>query len=437
MLQKLNNRKRVGRTFEPSQTWQGRLRSIAAKLWRWKWRALALAAVCGAIGYFSAPLVLGPVAAVDPVIRADFLQTVVASGHVEAPFRVNIGSQITGVVVSVPVDEGQVVKAGDTLVELDDHEARAAVVAAEGAIAQNQARLRQIRELTLPSAEEALKQAQATLLNAQRSYDRAEKLAGSGYGTQAALDDARRMRDVALAQVRGTGFQVFTNRPGGSDYVMAETQLKQAEANLATARSRLGYTQIIAPRDGVLISRNVERGYVVQPSNVLMKLSPSGDTLLVVQVDEKNLGSLALHQRAAVSADAFPKQVFPAEVVFINPGVELDRASVEVKLRPLDPPDYLTQDMTVSVDIEVARRPNTLIAPAADIYDLDGPHPWVLKVDGRHARRQLVKVGLVSAGNAEILEGLSEKDLLLPATGTAIKDGSRIRPSAKATGRSP
>ena len=93
--------------------------------------------------------------------------------------------------------------------------------------------------------------------------------------------------------------------------------------------------------------------------------------------------------------------------------------------------------MTVSVDIEVARRPNTLIAPAADIYDLDGPHPWVLKVDGRHARRQLVKVGLVSAGNAEILEGLGEKDLLLPATGTAIKDGSRIRPTAKATGRSP
>ena len=88
-----------------------------------------------------------------------------------------------------------------------------------------------------------------------------------------------------------------------------------------------------------------------------MKLSPSGDTLLVVQVDEKNLGSLALHQRAVVSADAFPKQVFPAEVVFINPGVELDRASVEVKLRPLDPPNYLTQDMTVSVDIEVARHP--------------------------------------------------------------------------------
>jgi multidrug efflux pump subunit AcrA (membrane-fusion protein) len=74
--------------------------------------------------------------------------------------------------------------------------------------------------------------------------------------------------------------------PGGSDETMAETQLNQARASLVTAQSRLSYTVVKAPVAGVLISRNVERGWVVQPSNVLMKLSPSGETQLIVDADE-------------------------------------------------------------------------------------------------------------------------------------------------------
>ena len=145
-----------------------------------------------------------------------------------------------------------------------------------------------LRELTLPSAEEALKQAQATLAQrTDRPTTGRQSLPKTAYATKATLDDATRALDVARAQVRSAEFQVFTNRPGGSDYVMAETQLNQAQASLATAQSRLSYTVINAPRDGVLISRDVERGNVVQPSNVLMKLSPSGDTQLVVQIDEK------------------------------------------------------------------------------------------------------------------------------------------------------
>ena len=358
--------------------------------------------------------------------EADFVQSVVASGHVEAPFRVNIGSQITGVVASVPVSEGQAVKAGDTLILLDDREARAAVVQAEGALAQSEARLRQMRELTVPSAEEALRQAMATLVNAQKTYDRALALAAAGSGTKAALDEAIKSLDIARAQVRNGELQVFTNRPGGSDYVMAETQLNQARASLATAQSRLSYTVITAPRDGILISRDVERGNVVQPSNVLMKLSPAGDTELVVQIDEKNLGLIAIGQKALASADAFPKDTFAAEVIYINPGIDLQRASVEVKLRVPEPPAYLRQDMTVSVDIEVAKRPDALIVPAASLRGMVSGKPWVMKVNNGHATRQPVKVGLVSAGKAEILDGLNAGELVFPAT-AALKAGARIR----------
>ncbi len=414
--------------LEPLDAMIGGFHGLTAALWPWRWRGPAILAALVLLGWIGAPILLGPALKVDPVVRADFVQTIVASGHVEAPFRVNIGSQITGVVSSVPVDEGQTVKAGDTLVVLDDREARSAVVQSEGAVAQAEARLRQLRELTLPSANEALKQAKATLLNAEQAYDRTAKLAKDGFATKATLDDATRSLDVAKAQVRSAEFQVFTNRAGGSDYVMAETQLKQAQANLATAQSRLSYTVITAPRDGVLISRNVERGNVVQPSNVLMMLSPSGDTQLVVLIDERNLGFIAVGQKALASADAFPNETFTAEVVYINPGVDLQRASVEVKLRVPNPPAYLRQDMTISVDIEVARRPSALIVPAADVREPASANPWVLKAGSRRAKRQPVKIGLVRAGKAEVLEGLNEGEFVVPPGGNSLRDGSRLRP---------
>lgn len=394
---------------------------------RWRIRAPVVAVVLAVLWYFGVPLLFGPVVYVDPVVRADFVQSVVASGHVEAPFRVNVGSQITGVVADIPVVEGQSVKAGDTLIVLDDREARAAVVQAEGAMAQTEARMRQLRELTLPSAEENLTQAQATLVNAQAAYDRTAQLAKTGVATQATLDDVTRALNIARALVRSAEFQVYTNRPGGSDYVMAETLLNQARAALASAQSRLSYTLIKAPRDGVLISRDVERGNVVQPTNVLMKLSPSGDTQLIVQIDEKNLGLIAIGQNALASADAFPKEAFAAEVVYVNPGIDLQRASVEVKLWVRQPPAYLRQDMTVSVDIEAAKRPDALIVPAGSIRGMASGKPWVIKVNGAHAIRQSVKVGLASGGKAEILEGLKEGELVVPTTATTVKEGARIR----------
>ena len=91
------------------------LRNALHIAWAWRFRAPAIFAVLAALWYFGVPLVLGPTVNADPVVRADFVQSVVASGHVEAPFRVNVGSQITGVVADIPVAEGQSVKAGDTL----------------------------------------------------------------------------------------------------------------------------------------------------------------------------------------------------------------------------------------------------------------------------------------------------------------------------------
>ncbi|TIP33648.1 MAG: HlyD family efflux transporter periplasmic adaptor subunit, partial [Mesorhizobium sp.] len=207
-----------------------------------------------------------------------------------------------------------------------------------GAVAEAEARVRQMRELTLPAAEQAQKQAEANLVDARAAYQRAEDLFRSGFGTKQTLDEATKNFDVAQSQVRTAELQVYTSRPGGSDYVMAETALNQAEANLATAKARLDYATIRSPRDGVLITRNVA---VVQPGTTLLVLAPSGDTELVLQIDEKNLGLLELGQSARASADAYPDKLFDARLTYINPSVDITRASVEVKLTVSDPPAYL------------------------------------------------------------------------------------------------
>jgi HlyD family secretion protein len=396
---------------------------------RWRIAGTLVAVAVGA--YLLSDLVLGPKVPVEKVVRRDLVQTVVASGRVATPFRVEIGTQITGTVAAVPVEEGQSVKAGQTLIALEDHEAKAGVRQAEVSVAQAQARLRQLRELQLPVADQALRQAEANLLNAQAQFDRNRRLYESGYVGKAVLDDAQRALDVAQTQVESARKQVETARPAGSDYAVAVTALEQAKASLQAARARLDYTVIDAPSEGTLIARNVERGDVVQPGKALMVLSPAGKTQLVLQIDEKNLGLMKLGQKALASADAFPKQVFAAELVYINPGVDAQRGTVEVKLGVPNPPDSLRQDMTVSVDIEIARRASALALPAVALHAATGGSPWVLKVVRGIARRQPVKLGLRGTDAAEILEGLEAGDLVVPAGNLAVKEGTRLRAMAR------
>jgi HlyD family secretion protein len=282
-------------------------------------------------------------------------------------------------------------------------------------------------EVSLPAAQQTLRQAKATLDNAQASFDRADQLARNGYGTKATLDEATKNLDIARTIVRTAELQVFTMSPGGSDFVMAQTQLNQSQANLTAAKVRLGYATITAPRDGILISRAVERGAVVQPGRTLLVLAPTGDIQLVLQIDEKNLGLVSLGQSAFASADAYPDKRFPATVTYINPSVEIARASVEVKLTVPDPPAYLRQDMTVSVDIEVDRHNAVVVVPSRTMHDPNSAHPWVLAVRDGRAREQPVTLGLRAADKAEVTQGLAPGDLVIPVA-SGVRAGQRIRP---------
>ena len=410
---------------------QQKSRLSVAALWSGflshKWFILAVVVLLGFGAWQGMRAVLGLAIVVDQVKRGDLIETVVASGHVETPFRVEIGSQLTGTVQEVLVQQGEKVTKGQPLVSLESRELKASVVQAQGAVAQAEARIRQIEELTRPSADEALTQAKATLLNAQQTYDRTAQLERNGYATRAALDDAQKTLDVARAQMRSAQFQVYTASPGGSDYVMAQSLLNQARANLDTAESRLDYATIAAPRDGILITRSVERGTVVQPGKTLLVLAPAGDVQLVLQIDERNLGKIALGQKALASADAYPERRFAAVITYINPGVDISRASVEVKLTVADPPDYLRQDMTVSVDVEVAAKNDALVLPLRSVHDALSGAPWVLGIKDGRASQRPVRIGLRGNSRVEITDGLAAGDVAIPQSSGALT-GQRVRP---------
>lgn len=381
----------------------------------------------GAIGFLSRDLILGKAVETYAATRGDLLQTVVASGRIMTPQRVSIAAMITERVAFIPVQEGQRVRRGELLIELDAADERAALAQAQASVAQAEAKLRQLREVGLPAAEQALAQAQANLLQAQHAHERTRTLQERGFIGQSQLDDARRNLDVAESQLRAARLQVETNGPAGSDFALAQAALAQARANLRAAQAKLEQMAIHAPVDGVLIARSVEVGNVAQAGKELMLLAPAGETQVVVEIDERNLAQLAPGQKAVGSADAFPGQRFAAELVYINPGIDPQRGSVEVKLKLADPPAFLRQDMTASVDIEVARRANTVIVPTETVRDATGAKPWVLVVRGWRAERQPVKLGLRGDRRIEVLEGVEPSDRLIPATNGLVKAGERVR----------
>jgi len=369
---------------------------------------------------------LGPLVQTEAVQRRDVLQTLVASGRVETAHRVSIGAQITGTVARVPVAEGQTVKAGDVLVELVGTELQSAQRQAQQAVLQAQNRLRQMNELQAPVVQQTLRQAQASLDTAQAHSLRQAALFEQGFIGQAALDESRKALALADAQVLAAQKQVASTRAGGAEHTLAVGAVVEAQANAEMVNAKARYAVIQAPTSGQLIGRNVEVGDVVQAGKVLMTLSPEGAMQLVLQIDEKNLRLMALGQQALASADAYPQQPFKAQVGYINPGINAQTGAVEIKLDVLEPQQTLKQDMTVSVDVVVARQAQVLALQVGLVNEISGTSPWVWLLQAGHALRRPVRLGLRGGAWVEVLEGLREGDAVITLP-TAVREGQRVR----------
>ena len=169
-----------------------------------------------AAAVLAGPRVLqGPEVPVLTAVQRDFVQSVVASGRIETPHRVDVGVQITGTVRRVPVTEGQAVVAGAALVELESAEWQASATQAALATQQARARLRQLREVQAPGAEQTLREARANHEAATKALARQRELLARGFIGQAALDEAERAEQVARSRV-GVAQAQWAVTPGQS-----------------------------------------------------------------------------------------------------------------------------------------------------------------------------------------------------------------------------
>ncbi len=389
-------------------------------------KSFALVIGIAVIGVAAYSQLRGEAVSVVRAERGELRQAVVVSGRVRTPQRIEVAAQITGRVKTVNVHAGEALVAGQTLLQLDDAELSASVAQARATLTQSEARLLQVGELGLPVAEQTLRQTEANARQARKQYSRIKELVGKGFYSPAQLDDAQRSLDVAESQWRAAQLQVGSNQPGGSDVRVVRGNLEAARAALAVAEARLAYTVLSAPVAGTVLTRSVEPGDTVQPGRVLLTLAPAGDTELTAQIDEKNLGLLVPGQKATVSADAYPGERFGAEINYIAPSVDAQRGSVEIRLKVPQPPAYLKHEMTVSIDIEAARRAEAVIVPFVTVHEVTGAQPWILVVRDGHTQRQPVRLGLRGAGRVEILEGIAAGDALVPAT-VVLPEGRKVR----------
>lgn len=383
--------------------------------------ALVLLLAAGVGGYFySRP----PRVELVSVTRHEVVQTVVASGRVMPAARVELAALSLGRVVSVAHREGERVEAGAVLAQLDDAEAQAALARAEAVALAARARLSRIRGPTAATAAEALRRAETDLGAARLDLDRLEQVALAGGVTAEEVGDARNA--LARSESERETARITLSGARGVDGREAAATLTQAEADVTAARIRLSNLTIVAPAPGVLVSSAVEPGAVVSAGQILFELAVDGPTRVRIDPDESTLALIQLGQSALVGPEAFPELRLPARVSYLAPAVDALRGTIEVRLEVPDPPDELRADMTVSVDVEVARRADALVLPAGAVRAVGTTEPWVMMAEGGRTVRREVQIGAIGEESIEILDGVREGERVIPSNAT-VAVGARVR----------
>lgn len=399
---------------------------MLAWLKRWWW-ALSLAVLglgVAALFFMRAPRVETVLAQ-----RGEIVQTVVASGRVLPAARVELAALSLGRVVEVQRREGARVHAGDVLARLDDAQALVDLARAEAAAAVARARLARVRGPSALSAAEALGRAESDAATARADLSRLEAVVSAGGATAQEVARARALLDTRESARETARIALVETR--GVDGREAAATLAQAEADVSSARIRLANLTVLAPAEGALMSCAIEPGDVVAAGQQLFELAVDGPTRVRIDPDESTLSLLAEGQPALVSPEAFPELRLAARVSYIGPAVDPLRGTIEVRLEVPSPPEVLRADMTASVDIEVARRPDALVLPAGAVRGVGTSTPWVLVVEADHAVRRDVRVGAIGEEAIEIREGIEVGAHVIPSSVLAIAEGARVRLAAE------
>ncbi len=327
-----------------------------------------------------------------------------ASGYVVAQRKAAVASKGTGRLEYLGVEEGSRVKRGEVIARLesDDFRARMHEAAARLSVARAQ-----------------LSEAQAELGDARLNYQRQEALVKEGFVPRADFDTAKARLETAVAAE-----------------ALARSQIKAAEAALAAAEVDVEYTNIRAPFDGVVLTKNADVGEVVAPlaSSVntraaVVTMADMSSLQVEADVSESNLSKVKVGQPAEIQLDALPGVRLPGTVHMIVPTADRAKATVLTKVRfaELDPrvlPEMSAKVAFLSRPVSGTERPLLAVPKDALLKGSDSTVAFVVR-EGR-AHEVAVKTGQSLGQRVEVLGGLKEGDrVVLRPEG--LGDGSRVR----------
>lgn len=368
---------------------------------------------------------------IEPVTKRDLVAVVTASGKIEANSQVDISSDITGRIVKLTVREGDMVKKGQLLVQIDPSQYQSVV---------------QRTEALLQSSQAGLMQVKANRDHTKRQLDRALEIRRSNANliSAEAVEQAQNAYDVALAT-----------------YQSNESVVDQARAQLQEAKDNLAKTRIYAPIDGRVTRLAVEEGEVAVPgtfsreTGLLMRVADMSGILAKVDVDETDVVRLSIGDSVAVSIDAFPDTTFLGRVSKIGNSAKLvsssggqggggttDRAvDFEVEIELVNPPTDIRPDLSATARIVTDTRkealsipiialtvrehqdiPNELKAPTDSATRKKNEREGVFIVRGGTASFIPVKVGIAGEEHFEVLNGLNPGDSIVAGPYQAIRD---------------
>ena len=351
--------------------------------------------------------------------RGDIARSVVATGKVQPITKVEVKSKASGIVTRLDTDINAHVKQGQVLAQLDQQEILDQVAAQKAQLAAAESNAR----AAAASIEYDKVNAEAPDLPMYKhTYERNLQMSKEGVVSQQALDDAQQKyladvntRDKAVAQIT-----VDTSK-----LRQAEAQVAQNKASLKQLEEQLGYTTIISPMDGTILSRDVEIGDAVSSILVLgstatlvMTIGDTNQVYVQGKVDESDIGKVYLGQAARIKVESFKDKTFQGKVTKIAPlGVEKDNVTTfEVRVSIDNPGGELKANMTANAEILLEEHKNVLTVPEqAVLYDKDrNASVEIPDPKQKTGRRKVdIKAGIPNGTKTEILAGLNPGDTVI------------------------
>jgi len=376
-----------------------------------------------------------------------------ASGYIVAHHKISVNSKVTGRVAWIGVEKGDKVKEGQVLVRLEDQEFRAQYEQARGAVESYKARLSQLENGSRPEevqqADHNLAEARATAMNDKINLDRARDLFAQGVTSKQSLDDAGAKYEASQQRMNSLerAFRLMELGPRSEEIQRAKGDLRQAEGQMAFAKSQLDATMIRAPVSGTILERTAEKGELVTsqfasgaeggPRGAVVDLADLSDIQVELDIAQDDFAKLSPKQEGIVTLDAFKDRSYKGEIAEMSPEANRQKATVQVKVQILKPDSYLRPEMNATVqfkakasevssnDKNAATKQTYVFVPTAAVRDKDGTKFVLLAFNGKALRRVVHVQGQRSGGY--LVDSLVGGESVITAGPADLQDGQKIR----------